>query len=61
MSVDPARLLLWTLRGELSITGTKFGCGVGICGACTVLMDGQPVRACMTSIKDVAGHAVVTI
>ena len=53
--------LLWTLRDELGLTGTKFGCGVALCGACTVHVDGQPVRACITPISAVANKKVVTI
>src|ERR1700754_4188168 len=53
--------LLWVLRDELGLTGTKFGCGMALCGACTVHVDGQPVRACMTPISAVAGSKVVTI
>jgi aerobic-type carbon monoxide dehydrogenase small subunit (CoxS/CutS family) len=54
-------LLLWTLRGELQLTGTKYGCGSGICGACTVLLDGQAARACVTSLARVQGRSVITI
>ena len=53
--------LLWALRDELGMTGTKFGCGMALCGACTVHMDGTPIRACVTPISAVAGHAVSTI
>ena len=53
--------LLWALRDELGLTGTKFGCGMALCGACTVHLDGQPVRSCSTPIKSVAGKRVVTI
>ena len=53
--------LLWTLRDVLNLTGTKFGCGAGLCGACTIHVDGQPARACQTRIADVAGRTVVTI
>jgi len=58
---DPAMPLLWYLRDELALTGTKFGCGVGLCGACTVHVDGKAVRACATPMSEVAGHAVTTI
>ena len=53
--------LLWVLRDELGLTGTKFGCGMALCGACTVHIDGQPGRACMTPISALAGKKVVTI
>ena len=53
--------LLWTLRDELGLTGTKFGCGMALCGACTVLIDGQPGRACVTPISALANKKVVTI
>jgi isoquinoline 1-oxidoreductase alpha subunit len=53
--------LLWALRDELGLTGTKFGCGMALCGACTVHVDGQPVRACVTPISAVTGSKVTTI
>jgi isoquinoline 1-oxidoreductase subunit alpha len=53
--------LLWTLRDELGLTGTKFGCGMALCGACTVHVDGQPVRSCITPLATVANKKVVTI
>ena len=53
--------LLWVLRDELGMTGTKFGCGMALCGACTVHMDGQPIRACVTPVSAVAGRAISTI
>ena len=53
--------LLWILRDVLGLTGTKFGCGIGQCGACTVHIDGQPTRSCLTSIDSVGGSAVTTI
>lgn len=53
--------LLWTLRDELGLTGTKFGCGMALCGACTVHVNGQPVRSCITPISAVANQKVVTI
>src|SRR5690606_4796681 len=53
--------LLWALRDELGMTGTKFGCGMALCGACTVHMDGQPVRACVTPVSAAAGHQISTI
>ena len=53
--------LLWALRDTLGLTGTKFGCGISVCGACTVHADGQPIRACVTPISAVAGKQIVTI
>jgi isoquinoline 1-oxidoreductase alpha subunit len=58
---DPDMPLLWALRDILGLTGTKFGCGEALCGACTVHIDGQPVRACVTPVKRAAGHDVTTI
>jgi isoquinoline 1-oxidoreductase subunit alpha len=60
-SGDPQMPLLWYLRDELGFTGTKFGCGVAACGACTVHLDGEAVRSCQTALADVAGKSVVTI
>ena len=57
----PHTALLWVLREHLKLTGTKFGCGSGLCGACTVHLDGQPMRACITPISTVAGKSVTTI
>jgi len=53
--------LLWALRDLLGLTGTKFGCGIGLCGTCTVLVNGEPARSCITSLSAVAGKAVTTI
>ena len=53
--------LLWVLRDELGLTGTKFGCGVGICGACTVLLDGNPIRSCSTTASTASGRDITTI
>jgi aerobic-type carbon monoxide dehydrogenase small subunit (CoxS/CutS family) len=61
VTVDDERMLLWVLRGDLSLTGTKFGCGEGLCGACTVIVDKQAVRSCVTPVKAVAGKRVTTI
>lgn len=58
---DPAMPLLWFLRDELGLTGTKYGCGLALCGACTVHVDGEAVRACVTPVEAAAGKAVVTI
>jgi len=59
--VDGERMLLWVLRTDLGLTGTKFGCGEGFCGACTVLIDGEPVRSCQYPLRDVEGKKVLTI
>ena len=61
LDVDPAMPLLWALREELQITGTKFGCGVGVCGACTVHLDGTPVRSCVVPVSQTAGRNITTI
>ncbi len=53
--------LLWVLRDELGMTGTKFGCGMALCGACTVHMDDSPIRSCVTPVSAVAGHAISTV
>lgn len=58
---DPSMPLLWFLRDELGLTGTKFGCGIAACGACTVHVDGGAVRACQTAMSDIDGVEVVTI
>ena len=62
-SVDADREtpLLWVLRDHLDMTGTKFGCGVSLCGACTVFVDGKPVRSCVTPVSSVVGRRVTTI
>jgi len=59
--VDGERMLLWVLRTDLGLTGTKFGCGEGFCGACTVLIDGEPVHSCQYPLRDVEGKKVLTI
>ncbi len=60
-AVDPTMPLLWALRDVLNLTGTKFGCGVAACGACTVLVDGQALRSCVTPLSAVVGKSVRTI
>lgn len=61
VDADPATPLLWVLRDDLGLTGTKYGCGEGLCGACTVLLDGEAARACATTIAEAAGRRVTTI
>ena len=61
LETDPSRKLLWALRTDLELTGTKYGCGEGMCGACTVVVDGQAVRSCVTDLASVQGHSVTTI
>ena len=58
---DPSTMLLWVLRDEIGLTGTKFGCGIAQCGACTVHIDGQPKRSCITPLSSVAGKEITTI
>ena len=61
LDVDPEMPVLWVLRDLLGLTGTKFGCGEALCGACTVHIDGQPVRSCVTPVKRADGKTVTTI
>ena len=61
LTVDSDRMLLWVLRTELGLTGTKYGCGMGLCGACTVLVDDKAVRSCGLPVKLVEGKSVTTI
>ena len=61
LDADPEMPLLWALRDIQGLAGTKFGCGAGLCGACTVLVDGVPTRSCITALQDVAGAAITTI
>lgn len=58
---DPGRMLVWVLRQELGLTGTKVGCEAGLCGACTVLVEGEPTRSCVTPLRAVAGKKVLTL
>jgi isoquinoline 1-oxidoreductase alpha subunit len=58
---DPEMPLLWVLRDELNLKGTKFGCGMGLCGSCTIHVDGEPVRSCVMSASDAAGKKITTI
>jgi aerobic-type carbon monoxide dehydrogenase small subunit (CoxS/CutS family) len=59
--IDPTETLLWVLRNHFGLTGTKFGCGMGFCGSCTVLIDNEPERSCMLPVGDIEGKKVVTI
>jgi isoquinoline 1-oxidoreductase alpha subunit len=61
VTVDPDTPLLWVIRDEIGLTGTKFGCGLAQCGCCTVHLDGQPVRSCQTMLSDAAGKQITTI
>lgn len=61
VDVEDEMPLLWVLRDELGLTGTKYGCGVAVCGACTVLVDGQPVRSCVMPVSSMAGKKITTI
>ncbi|WP_170332823.1 (2Fe-2S)-binding protein [Ruegeria arenilitoris] len=61
VDAEPGTPLLWVIRDELKLTGTKFGCGVASCGACTVHMDGEPIRSCQTYIEDVEDAEITTI
>jgi isoquinoline 1-oxidoreductase alpha subunit len=61
LDAEPDMPLLWAIRESARLTGTKFGCGVAMCGACTVHLDGQPVRSCVTTLASVAGRKITTI
>lgn len=61
LTIDTERTLLWVLRNDLELTGTKYGCGMGLCGSCTVLIDNKPVRSCQVSADFIKGKKVVTI
>lgn len=61
LKIDPSETLLWVLRNQLGLTGTKYGCGMGYCGSCTILVDDQPVRSCTITVGDISGKSIVTI
>jgi aerobic-type carbon monoxide dehydrogenase small subunit (CoxS/CutS family) len=61
VDVDPETPLLWVLRDSLNLTGTKYGCGIGVCGACTVHLDGEAVRACVMPVSQTQGRSITTI
>lgn len=61
LDLDPTTPLLWVLRDHLDLTGTKYSCGIAECGACTVLLDGEAVRSCVTTAAEAAGHDILTI
>ncbi len=61
VKAEPDTPLLWVIREELGLTGTKFGCGMALCGACTVHLDGSPIRSCSTAVGDVEGASITTI
>jgi len=61
LDIDPSTPILWALRDHLGLTGTKFGCGAALCGACTVHLNGQPIRSCVTPVAGAAGQALSTI
>lgn len=61
ITIDPTLTLMWVLRDQFGLTGTKYGCGIGVCGACTILMDNEAVRSCTYRVGDAAGRNVVTI
>lgn len=61
IDVDPDKPLLWALREDMKLPGTKFGCGAGLCGACTVMIDGEAIRSCQTPVGSIDGKAVTTI
>lgn len=61
LNIDGDRMLLWVLRSDLKLTGTKYGCGEGLCGACTVLVNGKAERSCQIAVKSIKGKEIVTI
>lgn len=61
IKTDPSQTLLWVLRNQLGLTGTKYGCGLGFCGSCTVIIDGEAVRSCSLAVREASGKKIVTI
>jgi len=61
ITIDPTLTLLWVLRDQFGLTGTKYGCGIGVCGACTILLDNEAVRSCSLQVGDVSKRKIVTI
>src|SRR3546814_10448268 len=61
VNADPDMPLLWAVRDEIGLTGSKFGCGMALCGACTMHVDGDPIRSCQTALPDLAGRKVTTL
>jgi isoquinoline 1-oxidoreductase alpha subunit len=61
LDAEPQMPLLWALRDEMGLVGTKFGCGAGLCGACTVLIDGEATRSCQTTVSEAQGRSILTI
>lgn len=61
LDIDPETPLMWAIRDDIGLTGTKYGCGIGLCGACTVHVGGRPTRSCITPVKDVIGAEITTI
>ena len=59
--IDPATPILWVIREQAGLTGTKFGCGIAVCGACTVHLNGMPIRSCVTPVQAAAGQEITTI
>ena len=61
LTVENDMILMWALRVNFGLTGTKFGCGLGFCGSCTVILDNEPVRSCITPVSDIEGREIITI
>ena len=61
ITIDPSLTLLWVLRDQFGLTGAKYGCGIGYCGSCTVMMNNEPVRSCMLPVSDAANNKIITI